>query len=171
MNRRFLSEEAIIRQGLWKHRAMVLGNVRVNPVRFPSIAWLALLFSFWAAEAASAADLIVIGDCERQESRWVGKNIFTFSEIAVRRTIQGEAKDRILVRQRGGDVGGIGQRISNRVLVRPGRMYLLLLRRAEGMEWVPTHRGVRLVEVGEDGSPVIGDRRLEEVMAELGDRE
>lgn len=88
---------------------------------------------------AKAADLIVRGKVAKVESRWSGdhRTIFTETQLEVVETLKGAATKTVVVRQPGGEVGDIGQRVSGvarfssgeEVVVflesRPGNFYLV----------------------------------------------
>src|SRR5882724_6522681 len=74
----------------------------------------------------------------------------------------------IVVRQRGGEVDGIGQKVSHTTLLAPGKSYLLFLTPAEDGHWLPTSKGVNPIGALADGLEGVAGEPLERVIAELG---
>lgn len=127
-----------------------------------------------AAGAASWVDLArdaplqVVGRCQSQASHWEGGAIVTDSEVAVLQTVRGPAADTITVRQPGGEVDGIGQKITGgSKLLAPGTTYLLFLVPGEG-RWQPIPTGVNPVVDRPETGPSVAGTPLDEVLAALG---
>ncbi|MGH7898103.1 MAG: hypothetical protein ACREQQ_09130 [Candidatus Binatia bacterium] len=120
-------------------------------------------------ERAHAAPLQVVAHCDSQSSRWEGGSIFTESDVSVLETVRGVPGQRLVVRQRGGEVDGIGQRVTHVSLLKPGRTYLLLLTEDTAVNWVPIASGVKLVDVSAEGVQTVAGRPLAQVLAELRD--
>lgn len=104
--------------------------------------WVALLLVSQAAFATTMvrqdvpvlsreADAVVRGTVARMESRWSGDRrvIFTEIRIDVAETLKGEAPRTAIVRQRGGVVGDIGQRVDGLASFREGEEVVLFLDR------------------------------------------
>ena len=124
-------------------------------------------------ERAATAPLVVVGRAETATSRWEGSLIYTTVDFSIRRVVRGDAGSSVTLRQRGGVVGRIGQRVTHVDLLEPGRPYLLFLSRDSAGAWTPTSRGVHRIEAGaiEDGSGSgerVGGEALEDVLAEIG---
>jgi hypothetical protein len=118
----------------------------------------------WARNSA----LQLVGRCDSRSSRWEGHAIYSYCEISVVRTVRGTPEPGLVVRQRGGEVDGIVQRISHTTLMEPGGTYLLFLSRDASGVWSPTSKGVnRVVEAGNFGETV-GGEPLDEVIRQLG---
>jgi hypothetical protein len=118
-------------------------------------------------ERAAGAPLQVVARCQSRSSQWEGGAIYSYSQVSVLRTIAGTPDPSLVVRQRGGEVDGVGQRVSHVASLEPGRTYLLFLRR-DGAAWSPTSEGVNPVALASDGEQTVGGEPLEEVLAELG---
>lgn len=118
-------------------------------------------------QRAAGAPLQVVARCQSRSSQWEGGGIYSYSQLSVLRTIAGTADPALVVRQRGGEVDGVGQRVSHVALLEPGRIYLLFLRR-DGAAWTPTAAGVSPVVEKDDGEREVGGEPLDEVVAELG---
>ena len=111
-------------------------------VGFPSFASAADLLQAILARASNAP-LAAVGDVVRQESRWENGGIWTYSEVTVRESVGAAVPSTILVRERGGVVGGIGQQVSHSRLIDAARPHLLLLwRDPETGLWTPGTGGV-----------------------------
>ena len=118
-------------------------------------------------ECAASAPLQVVARCQSRSSQWEGGSIFSYSQVSVLRTIAGTPDPSLVVRQRGGEVDGVGQRVSHVASLEPGRTYLLFLQR-DGAAWSPTAEGVNPVALASNGEQTVGGEPLEEVLAELG---
>lgn len=124
-----------------------------------AVSWLAL---------ADGAPLQVVARCESRSSRWEGGAIFSYSELSVLRVVRGVPDHVLAVRQRGGSVDGIGQKVSHAVLLEPGQRYLLFLEPDDSGAWSPVSKGVNtIVEQADLGDTVAGEP-LDRVIAELG---
>jgi hypothetical protein len=136
-----------------------LMGLAVLPSVFGGAPWLDL---------ARGSTLQVVGRCDSRSSRWEQHAIYSYCEVTVLRTVRGTPDAGLVVRQRGGEVDGIVQRLSHTTLLEPGETYLLFLARDAGGVWSPTARGVnRVVESGELGETV-GGEPLDEVVRQLG---
>lgn len=82
-------------------------------------------------ELSRRADAVVRGTVLRTESRWSGdrRTIFTESEIEVVETLKGSARKTVRVRQPGGVVGKIGQRVDGVASFRQGEEVVVFLAR------------------------------------------
>jgi hypothetical protein len=126
---------------------------------FGGAAWLDL---------ARNSTLQLVGRCDSRSSRWEQHAIYTYCEVSVLRTVRGTPDPGLVVRQRGGEVDGIVQRITHTTLLEPGETYLLFLARDPSGVWSPTAKGVyRVVESGNLGETV-GGEPLDEVIRQLG---
>ena len=121
----------------------------------------------WLARAAGAP-LQVVAICQSRASHWEGGSIFTDSDISVLRVVQGSPDLTMVVRQRGGEVDGIGQKVSHAKLLEPGKSYLLFLSPAPDGSWSPTSKGVNPIEAAVDLVERVAGDPLEQVLAELG---
>ena len=144
----------------------------MKPLRLALPVVIGLAFPLLAAQAswverARDAPLALVARCEAQSSRWEGGSIYTYSEVAALRVVRGVPAHSVIVRQRGGDVDGIGQRVSHQSLLEPGRTYLLFLAQDSSSSWSPTSTGVNLVDDSPDGQ-IVGGQTLEQVIGELG---
>jgi hypothetical protein len=119
-------------------------------------------------DRAQGAPLQLVGRCDSRSSRWEGGSIFSYCEVSVLRIVHGAPPQTLSVRQRGGDVDGMAQRVTHVSLMEPGRSYLLFLVPDASGSWSPTSKGLYpLVDVPELG-PTVGGEALDEVIRELG---
>jgi hypothetical protein len=118
-------------------------------------------------ERAADAPLQIVARCQSRYSQWEGGSIYSYSELSVLRTIVGTPGPTLVVRQRGGEVDGVGQRVSHVTPLEPGGIYLLFLRR-DGAAWSPTATGVNPVVETSDGEQRVGAEPLEEILGQLG---
>jgi hypothetical protein len=83
---------------------------------------------------ARQADVVVQGTVVSSEARWSGdgRRIFTDTVIAVAETWKGEAPARVTVRQPGGVVAEIGQRVDGVASFRDGEEVVLFLEARPG---------------------------------------
>jgi hypothetical protein len=106
---------------------------------------------------ASTAPLAVVGEAIRQESRWENGGIWTYTEFAVRRSVGEAVPSMILVRERGGEVDGIGQRVTHARRLDATRPHLLLLwRDPETGAWLPGIGGILPLAITPSGETVEG---------------
>ncbi len=119
-------------------------------------------------ERAAHAPLRIVARCETRFSRWEEGSIYSYSDISVLRVVQGSPDQALVVRQRGGEVDGIGQKISHVSLLEPGRTYLLFLSKDDSGNWTPSSKGVNPVVTSTDGSDSVGGEPLDQVLSELG---
>ena len=82
-------------------------------------------------ELSHSADVIVHGTVRRMESRWSGDRrlIVTDVEIQVTEALKGQASGTVLVTQRGGQVGDIGQKVSGLASFSPNEEVVVFLER------------------------------------------
>jgi hypothetical protein len=146
-----------------------------------SIRWRTLVLGVVAAAAAAPAlasglswpqragdaPLQIVARCDSRTSRWEGGTIYSYSEVSVLQVVKGAPGDRLTVRQRGGEVDGIGQKVSHVSLLEPGRSYLLFLDVDPTSAWSPTSSGVNVLEESDTGQTV-GGEPLEQVLSDLG---
>ncbi len=59
------------------------------------------------------APLQLVGRCDSCSSRWEGGSIYSYCEVSVLRVVRGAPQgDTVVVRQRGGVVDGLAQKVS-----------------------------------------------------------
>jgi hypothetical protein len=77
------------------------------------------------------ADAVIRGTVSRAESRWSGdrRTIFTEVEIQVAETLKGPARKTVIVREPGGVVGNIGQRVDGVASFQKGEEVVVFLAR------------------------------------------
>ena len=138
---------------------------------------VALMLSLLASAAvagswldlARGTPLQVVVRCQARSSHWEGGAIFTDSEVAVLQVVRGGPDDQLVVRQRGGEVDGIGQKIGHGVkLLEPGQTYLLFLVPDALGRWSPIATGVNPIVDLPDVGPSIAGSPLDEVLTALG---
>jgi len=138
--------------------AALIGLAALPPA-FGGAAWLDL---------ARNSTLQVVGRCDSRSSRWEQHAIYSYCEVTVLRTVRGSPDPGLVVRQRGGEVDGIVQRISHTPLLEPGGTYLLFLARDAAGVWSPTARGVNRVVETDGLGETVGGEPLDEVIRQLG---
>ena len=99
---------------------------------------LALPIASWAVmeglpteDLARGADIVVLGDVESATAKWSddGKTIFTTAIVVVTDVIKGRSVGRkIEVEYPGGEVGGIGLKVSDEPAMEKGEKVLLFLK-------------------------------------------
>jgi hypothetical protein len=82
--------------------------------------------------------------------------------------VRGGADSTIVVRQRGGEVDGIGQKVTHTTLLDPGKSYLLFLAPLADGRWEPTTKGVNVIATLPGVGETVGGDPLDQVIAELG---
>ena len=82
-------------------------------------------------ELSRLADTVIRGTVVRTEGRWSGdrRTIFTEVEIQVAETLKGRARKSVIVRERGGVVGNIGQRVDGVASFQKGEEVVVFLAR------------------------------------------
>jgi hypothetical protein len=127
----------------------------------------ALAANLWI-ERARNSSLQLVGRCDSLSSRWEGHSIYSYCEVSVLLIVRGTPDPGLVVRQRGGEVDGIVQRVSHTTPLEPGGTYLLFLVRDASGVWSPTSRGVYRVEETADLGKTVGGAPLDEVIRDLG---
>ena len=119
-------------------------------------------------ERAADAPLQVVAVCQSRTSHWEGGSIYSDSDVSVLRVIRGAPDLTLVVRQRGGEVDGIGQKVSHIKLLEPGKSYLLFLTPGESGNWSPISKGVNPITAVADLVESVAGEPLDQVLAELG---
>jgi hypothetical protein len=119
-------------------------------------------------ERAGDASLQIVAVCQSRTSHWEEGTIYSDSLVSVSQVLRGTPDLTMVVRQRGGEVDGIGQKVSHTTLLAPGKSYLLFLTPSGDGRWLPTSKGVNPIGVLADGIEGIAGEPLERVIAELG---
>jgi hypothetical protein len=76
----------------------------------------ALMLGISTEELTKSAELVVSGNVESVESSWTadGKSIVTRAIVVINETVKGQAQgDRVVVEHEGGEVGGVGLKVSD----------------------------------------------------------
>src|SRR5262245_58902797 len=116
-----------------------------------------------------SAPLQLVGRCDSCSSRWEGGSIYSYCEVSVLRAVRGSPQaDTVVVRQRGGVVDGLAQKVSHVTVVEPGGEYLLFLRQDDSGSWAPLTKGVHPVVETPDLGETVDGQPLEEVVRDLG---
>jgi len=123
--------------------------------------------SSWLARAKDAP-LQLVGRCDSRSSRWEGGAIYSYCDVSVLRLVHGAVADGVVVRQRGGEVDGIAQKVLHSSLMEPGREYLFLLSPDGSGSWSPTSGGLLEVIDTPGLGAMIGAQPLDEVIRQLG---
>lgn len=119
-------------------------------------------------ERAHGAPLQIVGRCDSRSSRWEGGGIYSYCEVSVLRAAHGAPDRTLVVRQRGGEVDGIAQKVTHASLMVPGRSYLLFLAPDASGSWSPTSKGLYEVIDSPDVGQTVGGEALDEVIRALG---
>jgi hypothetical protein len=120
-------------------------------------------------QSLRSAPLQLVGRCDSCSSRWEGGSIYSYCEVSVLRAVRGSPQaDTVVVRQRGGVVDGLAQKVSHVTMVEPGGEYLLFLRQDDSGSWAPLTKGVHLVVETADLGETVDGQPLEEVVRDLG---
>jgi hypothetical protein len=120
-------------------------------------------------EQVRGAPLQLVGRCDSCSSRWEGGSIYSYCELSVLRLIRGAAgADAVVVRQRGGVVDGVAQKVSHLSTFQPGEKYLLFLDRDGSGNWAPVARGVHPIVEVPDVEDTVDGQPLDEVIRDLG---
>jgi len=138
---------------------LVIGSLLVPGVSRAGSAW---------TERAHGAPLQLVGRCESRSSRWEGGGIYSYCEVSVLRILHGAPAQMLTVRQRGGEVDGMAQKVTHVSLMEPGRTYLLFLVPEASGSWSPTSKGLYTVVDTPALGPTVGGQALDEVIRELG---
>ena len=124
--------------------------------------------SAWS-EWARGAPLQVVGRCDSCSSRWEGGSIYSYCDVSVLRLVRGAPQAlALVVRQRGGVVDGVAQKVSHLSGLEPGGKYLLFLGRDESGSWAAMAKGVHPVVETTDLGETVDGQPLDEVLRELG---
>jgi len=102
---------------------ILLSTVLAGPAQASAILQLEL------SDLVARADTIVQGRVEGSVVRWVVGSIYTDTSIRVSECMAGTCSSRMIVRQRGGEIDGIGQSVEGTVQLSPGQEVILFLRR------------------------------------------
>jgi hypothetical protein len=125
----------------------------------------ALMLGISTEELTRSAELVVSGNVESVEPSWTadGKSIVTRAIVVINETVKGQAQsDRVVVEHEGGEVGGVGLKVSDIAPLVKGSHVVLFLKggasRAPLSAQGATQRVYHLVgksqgkyTVGEDG--------------------
>ncbi len=113
--------------------------------------WALIAPLFWALSAhattlvyldvpgkARGADLVVHGKVVSSKARWSGdgRRIFTETTVRVEDTWKGQPTEQVLVRQPGGEVEGVGQRVDGVANLPEGQEVVLFLEARPGGAWL-----------------------------------
>ena len=119
-------------------------------------------------ERAHGAPLQLVGRCDSCSSRWEGGSIYSYCEVSVLRTVFGAPSETLVVRQRGGEVDGIAQKVTHVSLMVPGRSYLLFLAPDASGTWSPKSKGLYALIDNPDVGQTVDGEALDEVIRALG---
>jgi hypothetical protein len=89
--------------------------------------------------------LIILGDVKQVQSEWSEdkKSIFTFATVAVQKTIKGKAANKTLkIMYEGGEIDGIGMKVSDVAIPNVGENVLLFLKPAKTRKFETTYKNV-----------------------------
>lgn len=101
------------------------------------------------------SDLVVVADVAGAEARWAQGprgDLETVSDLAVLRTVRGQAPRDLFVRTPGGRLSGLVQQVEDAAVLAPGARYLLMLRKApDGDGWIVVGGEAGAVRLGQGG--------------------
>jgi MYXO-CTERM domain-containing protein len=100
-------------------------------------------------ELVARADRVVQARVIDSHARWVGETIYTDTTVDVIQCLHGPCSRRLIVRQRGGEVGGVGQSVEGTAPLPAGEEVVLFLRdRGDATRPVGMAQGVFLFRKG-----------------------
>lgn len=115
-------------------------------------------------EMTTRSPLVVRGTVHRVDTQWAeGKTkIWTYSEVVVQETIKGAARTSVLVKQPGGVIGNIGEKVSGAAVFTPGEEVVLFLEPAvdEANAFVPFAMSAAKVSLVSKGGKRLAVRDL-----------
>lgn len=100
---------------------------------FFNIQAFALMLGLSLEELVSSSDIVISGEVKDTESFWSkdGKTILTSATVAVDNIIKGDpSQDTVIVEHEGGEIGGIGLKVSDISPLVKGEKIVLLLKAA-----------------------------------------
>jgi hypothetical protein len=142
-------------------------NAKITGLVLLLLAGVAGAGSLWPVRAKNAP-LQVVGRCDSRSSRWEGGGIYSYCDVSVLRVVHGTPVESVIVRQRGGVVDGIAQKVSHSSLMEPGREYLLFLAPDGSGNWSPVSRDLYEVTDSPGLGAMVGAEPLDEVIRALG---
>jgi len=105
----------------------------------------AIMVSLSTENLTSESALIILGDVKQVKSEWSEdkKSIFTFATVAVQKTIKGKAANKTLkIMYEGGEIDGIGMKVSDVAIPNVGENVLLFLKPAKTRKFETTYKNV-----------------------------
>ena len=105
----------------------------------------AIMVSLSTENLTKESALIILGDVKHVKSEWGEdkKSIFTFATVAVRETIKGKAANKTLkIIYEGGEIDGIGMRVSDVAIPDVGENVLLFLKPAKTKHFETIYKNV-----------------------------
>jgi hypothetical protein len=95
----------------------------------PTILWATTVIPLSVEKLASLSSHVIEGRAIASTSQWNAEHtlIFTYTQFAVTRTLKGQAPATVMVRQLGGTVDGVTQKVSGVHQIRVGDESLLFL--------------------------------------------
>ena len=101
------------------------------------------------SELTAQADLIVVGEVKKIESRWDKEGFFTYITIVVEQSLKGNANQEVSVRVIGGEVGDIGLKVSDEPEFKLGEKVKVFLKGKEIYDIVGLYQGKYTIVDGE----------------------
>jgi hypothetical protein len=118
----------------------------------------AVMIALSTENLTSESALIVLGNVKQVKSEWGEdkKSIFTFATVTVRETIKGKAANKTLkIMYEGGEIDGIGMRVSDVTIPDVGENVLLFLKPAKTRQFETIYKNVGKAQgqykIGKDG--------------------
>ena len=105
----------------------------------------AIMVSLSTENLTKESALIILGDVKHVKSEWGEdkKSIFTFATVAVQETIKGKAANKTLkIIYEGGEIDGIGMRVSDVAIPDVGENVLLFLKPAKTKHFETIYKNV-----------------------------
>lgn len=95
----------------------------------PSVVFASVVLSMSMEEMTTRAPLVVRGTVHRVDTQFSENRakIWTYSEVVVRETLKGGARTTVLVKQPGGVVGNVGEKVAGVATFAPGEDVVLFL--------------------------------------------
>lgn len=123
----------MIKPKINKPLLLIFSLIGMTLILFFSSPSTALMLGLSMEELVSSSDLVISGEIKDTESFWSedGKTILTSATLLVENTIKGDStQNTVIVEHEGGEIGGIGLKVSDISPLIKGEKIVLLLKSA-----------------------------------------
>lgn len=98
-----------------------------------SASWASMLELWSTKKLAAESDVIQVGEVTSQWSSWDPETrlIYTYTKLKVKETVKGQTQDEVLIKQPGGEVGGIGMKVHGMATFSQGEKALVFLKKSD----------------------------------------